>query len=75
MDKRAREPSQETPIKHESQQKRRHEVVMGTEYPHGYMDAGNFIKGYFYIYTTHKPKSNHYVHILLGPKDCGTDSL
>lgn len=42
---------------------------------YGYVDASNFIKGYFYIDTTHKQKSNYYKHILLGPKDCGTDLL
>lgn len=41
----------------------------------GHMDAGNLIKGYFYTDTTHQQKSNHHIHILLGPKDCGTDSL
>lgn len=39
------------------------------------MDAGNFIKHYFYIDTTHKQKSNHYIHILLGPEDCGMELL
>lgn len=48
---------------------------MGTEYPYGYVDASNFIKGDFYIDTTHKQKSNYHMHTLLGPKDCGTDLL
>lgn len=42
---------------------------------YGYVDASNFIKGYFYIDTTHKQNFNYYIHILLGPKDCGTDLL
>lgn len=48
---------------------------MGTEYPYGYVDASNVIKGYFYIDTTHKQKSNYNIHILLDPKDCGADLL
>ena len=40
-----------------------------------YMDASNFIKAYFCISTTHKQKSNRYVHVLLCPRHWGTDLL